>query len=132
MTPRFGIDTSVLLRLLTGEPRGEFQKVVKVLTPLVERDGAEIFASNQVIGEAYVAVQHHFGIAKDDARAGLISVLTSGLVAPLAGHGVLEALRVRGGCGLLDRLIAGDYARVGIETLTLDRKMAALPEVRRL
>ena len=32
----------------------------------------------------------------------------------------------------MDRLIADDYARTNLEVLTLDRKMAALPRVRRL
>jgi hypothetical protein len=32
----------------------------------------------------------------------------------------------------LDRLIADDYGRSGMEILTLDRKMAALADVRRL
>ena len=40
--------------------------------------------------------------------------------------------RIPEGPGLFDRLIADDYSRAGIETLTLDRKMAALPDVRRL
>ena len=31
--------------------------------------------------------------------------------------------------GLFDRLIADDYARTGLETLTLDRRMASLPSV---
>ena len=34
--------------------------------------------------------------------------------------------------GLFDRLIADDYSRVGLETLTLDRRMATLPNARRL
>ena len=34
--------------------------------------------------------------------------------------------------GLIDRLIAEDYSRTVSETLTLDRRMAALPGVSRL
>lgn len=132
MTPRFGIDTSILVRLLTGDPREGFEACVQALTSLVEADDAELFASNQVIGEAYVAVQHHYGISKSDARAGLVSVLRSGLVAPLNGAEVLTSLENAAGCGLLDRLIANDYRRAGLVTLTLDRKMAALPHARRL
>ena len=64
MIRRFGIDTSVLVRLLTGEPAEDFTYCVRKLSALVEEDGAEIFASNQVIGEAYVAVQHHYGVSK--------------------------------------------------------------------
>ncbi len=129
---RFGIDTSVLMRLLTGEPLDAFEDCVRKLTAMVEDDGAEIFASNQVIGEAYVAVRHHYGVTRDDARAGLIDVLNSGLVAPLSGRPVFEALETSGGAGLFDRLIADDYARAGMEVLTLDRRMSALPGARRL
>ena len=132
MTPRFGIDTSVLVRLAVGEPNQDFQHCVEALRVLVEDQGREVFASNQVIGEAYVAIQHHYGISDADARTALISVLTSGLVAPLNGQSVILSLRIPGGPGLFDRLIADDYSRAGMETLTLDRRMASLPTVRRL
>jgi predicted nucleic acid-binding protein len=129
---RFGIDTSILVRLVTGDPEREFDECVRRLSVLVERQDAEVLASNQVIGETYVALQHHYGVAKADARAALASVLKSGLVAPLNGAGVLAALEARTGCGLLDRLIADDYLRAGLVTLTLDRKMAGLQQARRL
>jgi predicted nucleic acid-binding protein len=132
MTARFGIDTSILVRLATGDPEDGFEYCVRKLTALVERDDAEVFASNQVIGEAYVALQHHYGVSKRDARAALGSVLRSGLVAPLNGSGVFAALEADTGCGLLDRLIANDYRRAELSTLTLARKMSALPEARRL
>ena len=59
-------------------------------------------------------------------------MLSSGLVAPLNGPGVFAALEAATGCGLLDRFIADDYRRAKLITLTLDRKMAALPQARRL
>ena len=127
MTPRYGIDTSVLIRLVTGHPEDGFEHSLSALRALVEDDGAEIFASNQVIGEAYVAIQHHFGISKLDARAGLLDVLQSGLVAPLSGGSVIAALGASGGAGLLDRLVTGDYSRANLSVLTLDKRMAALP-----
>ena len=132
MNPRFGIDTSVLVRLLTGYPEEEFERCARRLRTMVEVERAEIFASNQVIGEAYVAVQHHYGVSRADARAGLADILRSGLAAPLNGSAALAAIDAAGGPGLFDRLIADDYARAGLETLTLDRKMAALPGAGRL
>lgn len=132
MIARFGIDTSILVRLATGDPERAFEDCVQRLTSLVEQDDAEVFASNQVIGEAYVALQHHYGVPKLEARAALASVLSSGLVAPMNGPGVFAALEAAKGCGLLDRLIADDYRRAELVTLTLDRKMAALPQARRL
>jgi predicted nucleic acid-binding protein len=130
VTPRFGIDTSILVRLVTGDPDEGFQQCVSALTLAVRDQGAEIFASNQVIGEAYIALQHHYGVTKPEARNALAIVLRCGLVAPLNGHGVFDALSAKSGCGLLDRLIADDYRRAGLITLTLDRKMAALPDTR--
>ncbi len=127
MTPRYGIDTPVLVRLVTGHPEDGFEYSLSALRALVEDNGTEIFASNQVIGEAYVAIQHHFGISKLDARAGLLDVLQSGLVAPLSGGSVIAALRASGGVGLLDRLITGDYSRANLSVLTSDKRMAALP-----
>ena len=59
-------------------------------------------------------------------------MLKSGLVAPLNGAYAFAALEAVTGCGLLDRLIADDCRRADLITLTLDRKMAALPKARRL
>jgi predicted nucleic acid-binding protein len=132
MPDRYGIDTSILVRLVTGDPEDEFEECVRRLSRLVERDGAEIFASNQVIGETYVALQHHYGVSKAEGRDALVSVLGSGLVAPLNGESVIAALEAKSGCGLLDRLIVDDYLRAGATTLTLDRKMAALDGSRKL
>ena len=132
MTRRFGIDTSVLVRLITRDPEDEFTRCVEALRVLVEDQGDEVFASNQVVGEAYVAVQHHYGVSRGDARASLLDALRSGLVAPLNGLSVIEALQASGGPGLFDRLIADDYSRAGLDTLTLDRRMASLNGVSRL
>ena len=131
MIRRYGIDTSVLVRLITGDPESEFERCVGELRALIEQDG-EVLASNQVIGEAYVAVRHHYGVSGADARSALVDALTSGLVAPLNGRAVIEALEVRSGPGLFDRLIADDYAKAGLETRTLDRRMASLSESRLL
>ena len=132
MTLRYGIDTSVLVRLITKLPEDQYRRCESELGRMVEEESAELFASNQVIGEAYIAAQHHYGVSKDAARVALTGALTSGLIAPLNGRSVLTLLQESGGAGLIDRLIAEDYSRTVSETLTLDRRMAALPGVRRL
>lgn len=130
MIRRYGIDTSVLVRLLTGVPEADFARSVQGLSALVRDEGAAVVASNQVIGEAYVAVRHHYGVTKADARTGLLHVLRSGLVSPLNGASVLDAIGSTGGAGLLDRLIADDYTREDLDVVTLDKAMASLPRVR--
>lgn len=130
MIRRYGIDTSVLVRLLTGVPEADFARSVQGLSALVRDEGADVVASNQVIGEAYVAVRHHYGVTRADARTGLLHVLRSGLVSPLNGASVLDAIGSTGGAGLLDRLIADDYTREDLDVVTLDKAMASLPRVR--
>ena len=127
MPPRYGIDTSILVRLLTGRPEATYAACRNTLKMLIEDRGARIFASNMVIGEAYVAVQHHYGVSKEDARDGLLKVLKSGMVSPLHGRSVLGEIASRTGAGLLDRLIADDYRRAELVTFTLDQRMSRLP-----
>ena len=129
MIRRFGIDTSVLVRLVTRDPEVEFEYCVEKLRILVDDRGDEVFVSNQVIGEAYIVVQQHYGVSKVDARASLLDALQSGLVSPLNGSPVIAALEATGGPGLFDRLIANDYTRAGFQVLTLGRKMASLADV---
>ena len=128
---RIGIDTSILVRLVTAEPPDMYAYCLDRLSEMVA-GGVEVFASNLVIAEAYITIQRHYGASKQDARAGLLDVLTSGLVSPLNGPAVLEALSASTGPGLFDRLIADDYSQAGLETLTLDRQMASLPTTRLL
>lgn len=133
MTHRYGIDTSVLIRLLTGTPVNDYEKTLGALENRLQADPqAEFFVSNQVIGEAYMALQHHWAVPKSAARSALLSVLTSGLCSPMNGASVLAILGQEKGCGLLDRLIADDYAAQGLTVLTNDRKMSRLPSAEKL
>ena len=132
MAQRYGVDTSILVRLVARQPQADYERCLNRLGVLAGELEYDIFASNQAIGEAYAALTHHYDFARAEARAGLLDVLTSGLVAPLNGRAVLEALSAGAGPGLFDRLIADDYSQAGLETLTLDRQMASLPTTRLL
>lgn len=128
-TARYGIDTSIFVRLLTGHPEKDYAKTLDSLEQRLNKEpDAELFASNQVIGEAYVTLQHHYEISKADARQALITILTGSMVKPLNGAPVIDCLKAKQGCGLLDRLIAQEYASEDVRVLTNDRKMAKLPE----
>ncbi len=133
MTARYGIDTSILVRLVTGLPEQDFEETVQVLSAMVEKESAQLFASSMVIGEAYIALQHHYGVSKANARAGLIQALSSGLIKPIHGDASMHVLaQASKGCGLMDRLIAHDYEQSKLGVLTLDRKMAQLGGAKRL
>lgn len=132
MVLRYGVDTSILVRLVAKDPRGDFERCVSRLRSLVEERRHEVLASNQVIGEAYAALIHHYHLPGEDARSGLADVLSSGLVAPLHGSPVIDALSAAAKPGVFDRLIVNDYTHAGLETLTLDRRMASLPNASHL
>ena len=132
VAPRYGVDTSILVRLVARQPKADFERCVNRLGVLVDELGCEVFASNQAIGEAYAALIHHYDTSSAEARVGLADVLVSGLVSPLNGRAVIDALSAPGGPGLFDRLIADDYSRAGLETITLDRQMASLPATKLL
>ena len=129
--PTIGIDTSVLVRLVTGQPPDMHAYCLERLNQLVN-EGIVVIVSNQVIGEAFATIQFRYGMARSDARAGLLRALTGDLVAPQNGQAVLDALAATGRPGLFDRLIADGYAQTGLDTLTLDRSMARLPQARLL
>ena len=132
MARRYGVDTSVLVRLVAQEPQGDYERCVRRLTELTQEQDCEFFASNQVIGESYAALTHHYDVSAAEARDGLARVLQGGLVAPLNGRAVLDALAAPAEPGLFDRLIINDYEQYQLETVTLDHAMASLPGARRL
>jgi len=132
-TPSYGIDTSIFVRLLTGHPTKDYEQTLEGLKKLLEKlPDAEFFVSNQVIGEAYITLQHHYGISKADAREAMLKVLTGSMIRPLNGEAALTCLRTKTGCGLLDRLIAQDYAARDAIVLTNDKKMSKLAEAKLL
>ena len=129
-TKVYGLDTSVFVRLLTGHPESDFKKTVAVLKKLHEADPAtELAVSNQVIGEAYVTLQHHYEISKANARTAIMHLFSNGSVAPLNGQSVIDIFKKEGSAGLIDRLIAQDYSYHNVSTLTNDKRMAKLEGV---
>ncbi len=106
-----GLDTSVLLRLLVGQPEDQYSTALEFLAG-IEEAGGRVLVSNLVIAESYFACQHHYGLGKSDVMAGLHSLLSKPtfLVHPDA----LELLGREGigsaKPGFLDRLIHAEHA----------------------
>ena len=63
------------MRLLTGDPERDYEKsLTRFEERLAKEPAAEFFVSNQVIGEAYIALQHHYGVTiRNDQRLWEIS-----------------------------------------------------------
>jgi len=123
--PIYGLDTSVFVRLLTGHPKADYQKTTSALLKLHENEpSTELVVSNQVIGEAYITLQHFYKIPKGEAKQAMLDLFASGNVRPLNGVSVIQSLSESSGAGLVDRLILADYQQRGITVLTNDKRMS--------
>lgn len=128
---RVGLDTSVLLRLLTGEP----EPLAAVAARRVEdslRAGDTVLVSDLVVSEAYFALQHHFGLSKAQAIEVLREFLReSGAVAAGSADGILAMPKLAvAQPGLVDRLIHAEYLRVAEAMLTFEKSAARLKGAR--
>ena len=125
-----GIDTSVVLRLLVGEPAAQARAARSRLEKALAQ-GETVLVCDLVIAEAYFALHHHYGVPKDEARQLLAELLGSGVVQADPPEALL-ALEKSPGAGLVDRLVHTRYRSRGAITLTFERKQAALEGAQRL
>ena len=121
-----GLDTSVVVRLLVGEP------VDQALTAQSAIEGAprgSIVVSDLVIGESYFALRHHYEVPHRKAIAALAAMVSDPRIRCMGVAGrVLAAMPDReSGAGLMDRLIHGGYEVEDMTLLTFDRGAARLP-----
>jgi predicted nucleic acid-binding protein len=119
-----GLDTSVVLRLLTGEPEALAQAAARRLEQAVARQ-ERVVVTDLVAAEAYHALRHHYGMPETEARSLLRRFLASGVV-HLDPLGALEAFEPAADAGLLDRLIHARHREAGATTLTFDHGQGRL------
>ncbi len=128
-----GIDTSVVVRVLTGEPR---ELALLALGYLLDREkaGDRVLVSDWVVAEAYYALQHHYGVSKREALNALGDFLASpGVEGTGEAAAVLSTPNLESATkpGFIDRVIHRSYLRSGAEEVaTLERAAAKLPQVR--
>jgi predicted nucleic acid-binding protein len=121
-----GLDTSVVLRLLIGEPRAQME----IARRRIERAliaGEEVVVTDLVIAEAFHALRHHYGVPEPVALGQLREFLDSGIasVDPVGAREAVEPeARVR--AGAVDRLIVARHRALGATTATFDRRQARL------
>jgi predicted nucleic-acid-binding protein len=126
-----GLDTSVLLRLLLGQPSDQAARAVAFLDELT-LGGHRAVVSDLVVAETYFALQHHYGVSKPDALQGLRQLFASGEIEPLGA--AAEVLAVHGLAsvkpGFVDRLIHGAYANEADEMVSFEKAAGKLKSVR--
>jgi predicted nucleic-acid-binding protein len=125
-----GLDTTVVLRLLTGQPAAEAEAAKKRLEQAVA-DQEEVVATDLVLAEAYFALQYHYGTSKDEARHRILSMLRSNVILASPREAIRAFVKAQG-AGVVDRLIHERHRCSNTVTLTFDRKMGALEGAVRL
>ena len=131
VTDLVGIDTSVVLRLLTGEPESQFTKAVAFLDSLL-RAGKTAAVNDLVVSEAYFALQYHYDLPKAKALNTLQSFLNSDEIECLGvADKVLEVPDLaNSNPGFVDRLIHGGYANTCEGIATFEKSAQKLPNTR--
>lgn len=125
-----GLDTSVVLRLLTGQPATQAEAAVVFLDDL-QRRGDRPVVSDLVVAETYFALQHHYGVSKADALRALRRMLDDGEIASTgAAHTLLSVRNVASAKpGFVDRLIHHAYIAGGGSMATFEKAPAKLNAV---
>lgn len=126
-----GMDTSVVLRLLTGEPADQARAALKWLRE-TKASGITPVISDLVATEVYFALQHHFGVSKAEALRHIALLMTSG---DIAANGVVTMVLATPGLasakpGFVDRLIHEQYLRGDAAGMvTFEKAARTLPKV---
>ena len=128
---KVGLDTSVVLRLLTGEPAPQARHALAEVQSLIQSD-AVLLISDLVTAEVYFALQYHYRIPKKEALSILAGLFADKHVESLgAAANVLAMPRLHTARpGFVDRLIHAEYALSTNEMLTFEHAGARLPGVR--
>lgn len=126
-----GLDTSVVLRLLTGEPETLAALAFRTLEK-IRRRKHRVIVSDLVASETYFALQHHFGMPKAEALEVLREFFRGSGVRPTgAALDILAVPNLAGSNpGFVDRIIHAEYDRLADEMLTFEKAARALSKTR--
>ena len=127
----YGLDTSVVLRLLTGEPKELALQAIRRVAELLGK-GERCFIGDLVVAEAYYALQFHYEMPKSEALAALLrlggdddGIRFSGE----AGKILPTPNLAQANPGFVDRLIHADYQQAGLIMLTCENAAKKLDSV---
>ncbi len=130
----FGLDTSIVVRLLIGEPVKQAEAARRLLDDRAAAGAPPVVVSDLVVGETYFALRHHYDVPHAEAVATLRALLNDSRIFPTGVARQVLAMRPDeiATPGLIDLLIHGDYERAGARLLTFDRDAGRLPGARLL
>ena len=127
---KIGLDTSVVLRLLVGQPEDQAQRAHSYLNGLARRGGQPV-VSDLVVAEVYFALQHHYGVPKKEALQALRQMFAAGEIAPTDTAADVLALPnlATAKPGFVDRMIHSAYTTDRGTMATFEQAAAKLGSV---
>ena len=122
-----GLDTSVVVRIISGLPEGAAEKVGERIVAAIA--GGDVFTvSALVLSEAYFALQYHYAFTKEEALQSLLAFSrTDGIQIPESIKAILESTNLaRANPGFVDQMIVSDYATTGSDTYSCEKSFRRL------
>jgi len=120
-----GLDTSVVLRLLTGVPA----KQADIARSMLAASRDTICVSDLVVSETYFALRHHYAVPHAEAAHAMAALLDdprvqcTGVAKRVVRDATARAAS-RSAPGLMDQLILADYRANQCTVATFDRELA--------
>lgn len=126
-----GLDTSVVLRLITGEPKLLALVALREVERCLARQDV-LMISDLVISETYFALQHHYRMHKSAALKVIGDFLRmSGIETNGAAREVLTTPSLAASRpGFVDRLVHAEYLGFDAGMVTFEKSAAKLSRVR--
>ncbi len=122
-----GLDTSVVVRIISGLPEGAAEKVGERIAADIA--GGDVFTvSALVLSEAYFALQHHYAFTREEALQSLLAFSrTDGIQMPESIKAILGSANLaRTNPGFVDRMIVSEYATTGSDTYSCEKSFRRL------
>ena len=123
----YGLDTSVIVRILTNDPP-ELSGAVAERIEEMRENGDDFFVSDLAVSETYFALQQHYRQTKEAAILALKALsaepgfaLSTEATAALSTPGVWKA-----NPGFIDRVLVSEYAAKGFVTLSCEKSFRRL------
>ena len=124
-----GLDTSVLMRILTLQPQPLADHTWMRLKTILD-GGGTAFVSDLVVFEAYYALQHFYAAGKSEAIAALLTlsrqpgfIFSDNAIAALAKPDAATM-----STGMVDCMIAGEYRGRGLRILACEKDFRRFPD----
>ena len=123
----YGLDTSVVIRLLMNEPPELVEKTAAFVESALA-EGHDFFISDLVVSEAYYVLQKYYGKSKELAVADLRAIADAPgfCLSPEAMSALNTPEAWKANPGMIDRMIANGYAAKGYVTISCEKSFAKL------